>query len=137
MDEIWQIDFSDEYLTNVEIIDKAHKNLAMRANKLYEMSTGLNIKEADLVKYIEDCKHDILGHFEEEIIFYEKHNLANLEDHKKKHQEIINYVDDLESTPRPILIKALMMNQILLRYLVQHLYSEDKKCIESIKKYID
>ncbi|MEI7473370.1 MAG: hemerythrin domain-containing protein [bacterium] len=134
MDILWEIEFSDEYLTNVEIIDNSHKDLAMRANKLYEMSTGLNTKEADLVKYIEESKQALLGHFEEEIALYKKYNLPTVEEHNLKHEEIKNYVNELDLEPHPILVKAMMMNQIILRYLVQHLYSEDKKCIEMIKK---
>lgn len=136
MDKFWQIDFSDEYLTNIDIIDKEHREIANLANKLYDMSANPNIDEKEITKQIEITKSTILKHFKSEIEFYKQYNLPDLESHIEQHKKMAEYLNSLETKEYPLIVKALTTNQLVFHYLIKHLFFEDKKNIKLIQEII-
>jgi hemerythrin-like metal-binding protein len=136
MDKFWQIDFSDEYLTNIDIIDNEHREIANLANKLYDMSANPNIDEKEITKQIEITKSTILKHFKSEIEFYKQYNLPDLELHINQHKKMEDYLNVLETKEFPLVVKALMTNQLVFHYLIKHLFLEDKKNIKMIQEII-
>ncbi|MEI7473369.1 MAG: hypothetical protein WCK67_01205 [bacterium] len=136
MNKLWQIDFSDEYLTNIEIIDDGHKKVAEMANRLFEMSADINTKESDLIAEIEETKGVILKHFEDEITIYKQHGLPDVEKHVIQHKVMSDYLNDLDLNNYPVVVKALMTNQLVLHYLMKHLFFDDKKCIKQLKDIV-
>lgn len=136
MDNFWQIDFSDEYLTNLDIIDNEHREIANLANKLYDMSAKPDINEKEIIEQIEITKSTILKHFDNEMEFYKQYNLPDLELHNEQHKKVENYLNLLETKEFPLIVKALMMNQAVFHYLIKHLFLEDKKNIKMIQEII-
>lgn len=135
MKKIWKLKFTDELITGIDEIDYAHKQLCEKANLLYDMCTNPDTNKEDLTELIEKTKNMLCEHFEKEIeVFNSSEDKESLNYHKNKHKEFLDYINDLETTPMPILVKALTLNRLIFYYINEHLFEIDK---ESIKKYIE
>ena len=128
------VEWSDDFVTGNEIIDNSHKEIIKGIKELYAMCE-------DTKKYLEEIPAAtdkmvkmLMEHFDEEEELFKKYDLSCTDEHIKNHEE---YRDELENLVRfdfPALMKALMINEILVRYLTEHFLIYDKKSIEELNK---
>lgn len=134
MEKIWEIEFIDDLITGFEVIDEAHKQIAQRANKLYELCNDLNTTKKDLIDSIQITQDELCFHFDKEIELYEFYNLEDVSSHKKQHDEFKDIILDINTRPSPLLVKGMMLNQLILYYLKEHLLKSDKIIIAKINQ---
>ena len=133
MDNLWTIIWDDTLLTGVKELDKLHEAIAGNANKIYAICINPGTKEEEIIKLAGFLKHQLMIHFDLEVDFYKKNKLQCYERHVFLHQEFKDELKKLDKLNMPIIVKALMTNQIALFYLKNHLIEEDKKCIKELK----
>lgn len=134
MKEIWKISNLDELITGVDEIDNAHKAICEKANELYDMCTNLKTKKEDLTNFINETTDIICKHFQDEIKLFKSYEIENCETHEKLHQEILDSITDIDIHPMPIITKAMMLNQVILFYLKEHLEKVDREYIKKLKE---
>jgi len=113
----------------VEEIDGQHKELLQRFNSLLAACEGgKGIKElTGLLKFLDDY---IIEHFRDEEKLQESSGYPEFEEHKKLHDAFIERIFELQNE---ILIEGIAVhhvletNNILLKWLINHISVEDKK----------
>lgn len=138
MQILWNIEWTDEFLTGFDEIDTMHEALAFLINELYEFIIDIEIK-ADSEKIsglVNQIEYDLLAHFEQEEKIFREHNLHCLERQILQHEEFKREMNKVNSANPPLLVKAVMISQIAVIYLDVHLKKEDKICIKELKEKI-
>ena len=133
MNNLWTVTWDNNLLTGTKELDKLHKIIADNANKIYEICINPGTKEEEIIKLAGFLKQQLMIHFDLEVDFYKKNKLLCYERHVFLHQEFKDELKKIDEFNTPIIVKALMINQIALFYLKSHLLEEDKKCIEELK----
>lgn len=124
-------EFTDEYLTGIELIDMEHKELfeivekANRLAKSYNDSSGYDT----MIRILDELKKYTKEHFADEEEYMESIAYQGLEAQKRAHEAFIDKLEnvdlsEMENNPREYLQGLL---EFLLSWLVNHILQSDKK----------
>ena len=134
--EEWMIkenpcEFTDEYLTGIDLIDKEHEELfhiVDRANQLVkslDASSGYD----KITQILDELKAYTKNHFEDEEEYMESIHYEGLDAQKRAHEAFIDKLenidfDEIENNPEEYLQKLI---EFLLGWLINHILHTDKK----------
>lgn len=134
--EEWMIrenpcEFTEEYLTGIELIDKEHETLFQivdRANQLiksFDVSTGYD----KIMEILEELRDYTKEHFSDEEEYMESIHYEGLSAQKRAHEAFIDKLEnislsDVEDNPEEYLQELL---EFLLGWLINHILYVDKK----------
>lgn len=88
-DLLLKIEWLDEWNCKNEIINKEHKNLLNRCNMIIESSLSRSATDS-ITKNIEYFFDELRNHFKDEVQILRKSNYSDLEDHIRKHEELLD-----------------------------------------------
>ena len=138
--EEWMIrenpcEFTEEYLTGIELIDKEHQTLfeiMERANRLIHNYVVGDAYDS-IMEILQELKQYTVCHFSDEEEYMESIHYVGLDAQKRAHAAFIDKIDgirteDIDRNPREYL-ESLM--EFLLGWLVNHILYSDKKLDKS------
>lgn len=124
-------EFTDEYLTGIQLIDDEHRELfhivdkANRLIKSYDELSGYD----QIVRILDELKQYTKEHFGDEEEYMESIRYEGLEAQKRAHDAFINKLEnidfgELDKNPQASLNELL---EFLLGWLINHILHTDKK----------
>lgn len=128
-------EFSEEYMTGIDMIDREHKllfELVENANNLAK-SWSENSASDDIIDILKDLREYARSHFSDEEEYMRSINYEGLDAQKRAHDAFIAKLDeikkeDIENNPREYLATLI---SFLLGWLVNHILHTDKKIPKS------
>jgi hemerythrin len=124
------IEWSDDYLLNIDQVDAQHKGFFEATHRLYFdilNCKGEEVVEASLT-YLKDYADE---HFRDEEVFMAKHKYPALSEHKKLHKDFIEKLDWLKDQFNVSNVGTQEMADDVLEmtqdWLVDHITEEDTK----------
>ncbi|MBD5520306.1 MAG: hemerythrin family protein [Lachnospiraceae bacterium] len=134
--EEWMIkenpcEFTEEYLTGIDLIDKEHEELfhiVDRANRLVK-SFDASSSYDKIMQILDELKAYTKNHFEDEEEYMESIHYEGLEAQKRAHEAFIDKLEnidfeEIENNPEEYLQKLI---EFLLGWLINHILHTDKK----------
>ena len=131
-------EFTNEYRTNIELIDEEHKELFRIINEVSEMITDELIpdKYDEIVRLLEELKTYTKNHFNDEEEYMRSIQYEGLEAQKVAHEAFINRLDEMnldeiDAHQEESLHEILAF---LAEWLVNHILYMDKKIGQAAQK---
>jgi len=121
-----KVHWEESYAVGIKEIDDQHKKLFDLVNKLYDLEDNENIKE-DMREILYAFRDYTIVHFKDEEEYMRSIAYPELEQHKKKHERIVNSLSQIISTPASLSIIKTKMRVVAKRILVDHIIEEDHK----------
>lgn len=124
-------EFTDDYLTGIDIIDSEHKGLFAIINQINSL-TRLGVIETDLdeiEKIVNDLNNYVKKHFADEEKYMESINYKSIDAQKAAHatftakMDSIDF-DNIKKNPQENMEKLV---EFLTQWLIQHILRMDKK----------
>lgn len=120
--------WSKEFEVGVELIDRQHRELIDRINKLLAaIREGRGREEtSEVMRFLQEY---VVEHFSAEERFMLRHEYADYEDHKELHDTFIADLDDLVATLETTGIDSnlvVIVNQKVINWIVAHIFLMDK-----------
>ena len=108
-----QIEWKDEYSIGIASVDQEHESLITQINKLYEQ-LELPLDTETIESMLADIHVDISTHFALEELLMQEADFAELEDHKKDHERLLDQIDDMifHFTEDPESGRELLINRL-------------------------
>jgi hemerythrin len=126
--------WEEKYSVGVKLIDDQHKMMFETINTLIDILGGVPQKnEIDEIisKLVEYKKF----HFATEEKYFDDFNYENAEEHKAKHRDFNNKLDELVAKNKDdSIILAFGLIDFLEDWLLDHLITEDQKYVECFAK---
>ncbi|WP_455756399.1 bacteriohemerythrin [Sulfurimonas sp.] len=120
-----KIAWDDKYKLGIDSIDVQHKKLFEIVNRLYDLKEDSNKEELRTILYEFS---DYMGlHFRDEEEYMLSIKFPDLENHKQLHQDIIDTLTKIITTPAKLSIIKTKMRVIAKRVLIDHIMHEDTK----------
>lgn len=122
-------DFTDEYLTGIELIDNEHRKLFAIANEAYDLLTNQFV--ADKYDYIADILEQLRDytktHFAHEEAYMEKIQYKRMFTQKIQHTDFIKRLDsiDLKEIDANQQTALLELLDFLAKWLLSHIKGND------------
>ena len=124
-------EFTDEYLTGIELVDAEHKELfriVEKADRLVKSYNDLSGYD-NIVQILNELKDYTKEHFADEEEYMESIQYQGLEAQKRAHEAFIDKLeginlDEIDDNPKEYLQELL---EFLLGWLVNHILQSDKK----------
>jgi hemerythrin len=129
------IEWRDEYLIGIEVLDYEHRDLIDRLNEFHE-----ELAHHDEKGKIEDCLGEvyvrILAHFALEERFMLDTNFKNYAHHKKEHDDFLEVVVDFIEKFRtdPELSYGDELEKQLQRWIINHIVTSDQELATANKE---
>lgn len=126
-------EFTDEYLTGIELIDAEHKELFLIIDEAYQLlKTTISVNDFDKIMHILDRLKDYtVHHFQDEEEYMESISYEGLAAQKKAHAAFIDRLEhidlnkeEVEDNPQEYM-QGLV--EFLLGWLVNHILHTDRK----------
>lgn len=126
--------WDDALLTGIEEIDLQHQHFVGILNRLYVDFSNLAPKE-NLDKSVSELISYATTHFATEEGYMEKYKFPGIEEHKEKHRELTNNLNELVAKYNNE-GKSVLTNlfDFLENWLVQHLDLMDSKYVKYFKE---
>lgn len=120
------IQWSDELMVNVPIIDQQHKNMAEIINALHmTLGSGKDMKAKLLMK---DLVEDVKIHFETEEDLMKNNKYLNFFSHKLEHDRFVKKVEELNEQVQSGKVQVnLEMMKSFKNWFYNHIDINDKK----------
>ena len=124
-------DFTDKYLTGIELIDAEHKELFRIINEVHDIIADefVTDKYDDIVRLLEDLRSYTKSHFRDEEEYMESIQYQGLEAQKVAHEMFISRLDAMDLSEidanQDDTLEELMA--FLTEWLVNHILHMDKK----------
>ena len=126
MNENQKVPWHDEYKIGIKNIDEQHHKLFDLVNELYNISDGADAKE-HLRRVLYEFSEYMKTHFQDEEEYMLSIGYPDLEEHKQIHQNIIDNLAKVISTPAKLSIIKSKMRVVAKRVLIDHIVNEDIK----------
>ena len=128
------LEWQDDYLTGIRVIDKDHKNLFHTVNTLNDSHLNGDSNESigwainTLIKYVAE-------HFEREERFLEQAGYPNIDEHRDRHSQFTNIIVSLASlyNQQPESIDVSKVLTFLGDWLKSHILKSDMHYIPYLK----
>lgn len=134
--EEWMIrenpcEFTEEYLTGIELIDSEHRELFSIVETAYNLVKAYSVADSydEVLNTLDRLKQYTEEHFHDEEVYMESIQYEGLEAQKRAHEVFINKLatidlDKVDEDPQKYLESLI---EFLLGWLVQHILYTDKK----------
>lgn len=134
--EEWMIkenpcEFTEEYLTGIELIDKEHEELFHIVERADQLIKSLDASSSydKIIHILEELKGYTKNHFADEEEYMESIHYEGLDAQKRAHEAFIDKLEnidlqEIENNPEEYLQKLL---EFLLGWLINHILHTDKK----------
>ncbi|MDE7267481.1 MAG: bacteriohemerythrin [Lachnospiraceae bacterium] len=124
-------EFTDEYLTGIQLVDAEHKELfgiVEKADRLVKSYNDLSGYD-NIVQILNELKDYTKEHFADEEEYMESIHYQGLDAQKRAHEAFIDKLeninlDEIDDNPKEYLQELL---EFLLGWLVNHILQSDKK----------
>ncbi|MCK5686669.1 hemerythrin family protein [bacterium] len=130
------IEWSDDYVIGIEIIDEQHKKFFRLAQHFMEDCLADEGDER-IKSTLSALGHYSIKHFRTEEALMEKNGYPNLEVHKKMHVEFIEEYNKLDNLLKEGSHKEAVVNEtlaFLMDWLVEHVVNADGNFAKHIKR---
>lgn len=124
-------EFTDEYLTGIDLIDAEHRALFVLIEEAYKfIRSGDTVNSYDeMLKLLDDLKQYAMEHFRDEEEYMESINYDGLEAQRYAHESFVYRMENinfsqLEKDPQRQLEELI---EFLLKWLINHILNADKK----------
>ncbi len=119
--------------TGVGLIDSQHQTFLTILDKIKKSDYRNNPEE--LAMLVDELHLYTMYHFECEENLLEEHGSPNLEEHREKHQTLIDLIEEyrLDNMSDSCLLADAMSN-FLEKWLFEHIINTDKEDLKVIKK---
>lgn len=129
-------EFTEEYVTGIDLIDREHKELFRLSDKVYQMAKQ-GVSENDyeeIISILDELKKYSQEHFADEEEYMEKIGYAGLDAQKRAHQAFIAEIEDvnIEDIKNNTQEYFQSLTEFLVGWLINHILYMDKK-IEPMK----
>ncbi|WP_373034492.1 bacteriohemerythrin [Sulfurimonas sp.] len=121
-----KVHWDDRYKLGIDAIDTQHEKLFELVNRLFDLEDSNSDKE-ELRKILYEFSDYMKVHFRDEEEYMASIDFPTLEEHKKLHQEIIESIAQVISTPAKLNIIKSKMRIVSKRALIDHIMHEDTK----------
>ncbi|WP_372999400.1 bacteriohemerythrin [Sulfurimonas sp.] len=121
-----KVPWDDRYKLGIENIDAQHEKLFELVNRLFELEDSNSNKE-ELRTILYEFSDYMQTHFRDEEEYMSMIEFPELEEHKKLHQEIVESLAQIISTPAKLNIIKSKMRIVSKRALIDHIMHEDTK----------
>jgi len=128
-----KIPWKDEYNLGIKNIDTQHKKLFELVNRLYDLEDSKSSKE-ELRVILYEFSDYVKVHFKEEEEYMLSIGFPGLEEHKKKHMQIVDNLTQIITTPATLSIIKTKMRVVAKRALLDHITDVDIKIKEFLGK---
>jgi hemerythrin len=125
--------WKDKYRLGVEIIDREHMELFQRVEafmKVLRSSQSWEEKVGQVNETLEFMKNYVVEHFSHEEAYQKQIQYPGYDAHKKKHDEMVQYVAQVSEQYEKSGFDEQLMQQFggrLLAWLVNHVAAEDQR----------
>ena len=124
-------EFTDEYLTGIELIDAEHRALfELMEEACKYIRSGNTVSSYDeMIKLLDDLKQYAASHFRDEEEYMESINYDGIEAQRYAHQSFVYRMENidftqLEEDPQRQMEELI---QFLLKWLINHILNADKR----------
>lgn len=119
------IKWTDDLNLNIKSIDDQHRKLVSMINNFYMHLQQKSNKEL-IGKLIRDMKEYATVHFADEEQLFDRYGFQESAAHKKKHQDFVDKVTDLEDRfNKGKLILSIEITNFLKTWLTEHIKGTD------------
>jgi len=129
------LEWSEEYATDISVIDRDHKNLFLIVNVLHD-SVESGSARTRLVSLLAALHEYVKKHFATEELLMRQAKYPGLKDHMEQHrslmQKVHGYVDQFEDNPDSIDLKELL--EFVREWLTEHVLKTDMDYVASVKE---
>ncbi|MDH5717064.1 MAG: hemerythrin family protein [Spirochaetia bacterium] len=130
------IEWNNKYLIGIEKIDNQHKQLVQQVNIFFNCVNKKKGRDK-VLEILEYLSEYVEEHFKDEENLQKQIKYPDYEEHKNKHENfktlIIKLKDKIIKTDIDY-NNILETNQIITKWIINHIYNSDKKIGEYIKK---
>jgi hemerythrin len=121
-----KVHWDNRYKLGINNIDTQHKKLFELVNRLFVLEDSANVKEA-LREILYEFSDYMKTHFSDEEEYMSLIDFPELQEHKKLHQEIVDTITQIITTPAKLNIIKSKMKVVAKRALIDHIMNEDTK----------
>lgn len=121
-----KLDWDDDFSVEVKDMDEDHKvlfRLARSIAMVLQKRAGLPVEEEIFHEIINFTKY----HFSKEEELMEEADYCDIQTHKNHHKKLIRQIEDFSRRIANEGYSVGAATDYLLKWLVKHIYSEDKK----------
>ncbi|HLC65542.1 MAG TPA: bacteriohemerythrin [Candidatus Nanoarchaeia archaeon] len=140
-----EIKWTPSMSVNEKTIDIHHKRLLDHLNKLSVLLSGKGLDIGPIRETLHFLRSYITEHFTYEVAYMEKHNYPGLEEHKKIHQEYINFYENFKVKFDGLYSEKYLSfrkneelleeaRKFLSEWFVHHIAETDRKYAEFIRE---
>lgn len=134
--EEWMIrenpcEFTDEYLTGIELVDGEHRQLFLIVEKAYKLVKSYSVADSydEVMKILGELKDYTREHFRDEEEYMESIHYEGLEAQRNAHAAFVNKLESidlfqLDEDPQKYMESLI---EFLLGWLINHILYTDKK----------
>ena len=119
----------------IPAIDSQHKQLVKLVNELNDALVAKNRPKAELI--FEEVLDYLVSHFEFEEKLQEKAGYCFLKAHRRVHEIFMRKVNAVRERARNGEDVALELLQMLKKWLMHHIKSEDLDYVEAVQHYLE
>ena len=130
------IDWSDDYLIGIDMIDKQHQEFFARVHRLYE-SCLASEGEKDVQEMLDFLKNYAIEHFQAEEAFMKQHRYPGVEEHSKLHATFLDEYSKLSEEYRNLGSNQDLADNItdmVQNWLIDHIAEADRDYARHAKK---
>lgn len=128
------LNWSDDLAVNIDKIDQQHKELINKINELFlacKEGKGSQVLN-DIISFLEKY---VVFHFSTEENYMKVYNYPDIDKHRNEHKyfiETFNKIKEEYLIKNEILMATLKLNDLLIKWLINHIKKTDKKIGEFI-----
>lgn len=126
-----QLNWSDDYNTGVQVIDRQHRRIVDYINRLSGVQGAAGLQE-EVRSIFDDLVDYTLTHFAFEESLLASGNSRSLHAHKKTHEMFAEKVHMLRSHLGSPKAPGAELNRLLVTWLVDHIQQEDVRDIRPV-----
>jgi hemerythrin len=136
-----QLEWTDKYLTGIEIIDEQHKRIFKSVNALFDACEKVEKKEK-ILELIGHLDFYTDSHFSTEEKYMIKLEYPEYPEHKKAHEYFKGIYEKIRNNyiykkGEVVYILAIHLNQTLADWLDYHLQNEDQRLAVFLKSRLN
>ena len=118
-----KVQWSDQYLIGIDIIDEQHRQLIETVNQLIVVPEGV-----DESVYVEEATLEMLSyamyHLRTEEAILQKHNFPDYTEHKAEHSKFVHHMNEMIHNQKDMLQRVKLL-EYLVPWITQHIFVDD------------
>jgi len=123
--------WSDDYLTGNDVIDKEHQYLFSLLQKVFDVISQFGGDQQIIMDSLDTLLDFTESHFRDEELMMRYYHYADYENHREKHDLMISQVEEMQkqiSETDPIRTTEIL--RFLKIWMINHILKEDTKLVQ-------